>query len=288
MKALVLSGGGSKGPFHVGAIRRLVGERRIHYPIICGVSVGALVGGFLAMYPEGDEVRAAADLDELFLGIKNRDVWKHWPVFRRVSGLWKPGFLNTAPLQKLVVDRLDPERIKASGKRLRVGAVSLTTGRYQTFTEDHDDIAQALLASSSFPGFFPPIKMGDHLWTDGGIQQVTPIQAALQAGATEIDVIVTSPEGAYSNFEEKPEALDVLLRSVNLMVHRLTWIDVRHAETVNRLVAAGLAPTKRMVKIRVMSPDSNLNGDSLHFDPDEAREISLRGYKKAQIWEPDD
>ena len=41
-KALVLSGGGSKGIFQVGALEYLLKEKKEHFRIICGVSSGAL------------------------------------------------------------------------------------------------------------------------------------------------------------------------------------------------------------------------------------------------------
>ena len=280
-RALVLSGGGSKGPFHVGAVQRLIGELGIHYPILCGVSVGAMVAGFLAMYPKGDEAQAALELDRLFLSIRNRDVWKHWKFFRRAAALWKPSILNTAPLQELVKKRLDGKRIRDSGKKLRIGAVSLTKGNYQVFTEETVPLHLAILASSAFPGFFTPIHMADQWWTDGGVQHVTPIKSAIKAGATAIDVVITEPREASPGFNPDPDAPDVLLRSLELMVHQLTWADVKHARMINVLVEAGLAPGKRHVPIRVISPDSSLNGDSLNFDPEEAVTIAGHGYRKA-------
>lgn len=48
MKALVLSGGGSKGAFEVGVLRYLHDHEKIEYDIFAGVSVGALNACYLA------------------------------------------------------------------------------------------------------------------------------------------------------------------------------------------------------------------------------------------------
>lgn len=281
-RALVLSGGGSKGPYHVGFCRRAIGELGIHYPILCGVSVGALVAGFLAMYHEGEEATAATELDALFLGIENRDVWKRWFLFGKVAGLWKPSLLNSAPLEELVENLLDASRVRASGKLLRIGAVSLGTGEYRIFDENYVPLHRALLASASFPGFFLPVKIGADLWIDGGIQQVTPIKAAIAAGATAIDVVITDPEKISPGFEADPEAPDVLLRTLEIMVSRLTWVDVRHALAINELVRVGAAPGKRHLDIRVVAPTEALNSDPLNFDPREATAIAATGYRAAR------
>lgn len=286
MRALVLSGGGSKGQFHVGWAKRRIGELEIKYDVLCGVSVGALVVGSLAQFPHGQEKEAAAALVDLFSAVQTKNIWKHWWLFHEAAGLWKPAMRNSTPLQELVRTKLDMEKVKASGRKLRVGAVNLSAGEYKIFDESCSDLAGALLASSSFPGFFLPVRMGGQWWTDGGVQAVTPIKAAIDAGATDIDVVVTEPKEALPEFDKDPETSDVLLRSLELMCHRLTWVDIEYARLVNELVAKGAAPGKRVVNITVSAPDEPLNDDSLTFDPKEATHIQLLGYKAAQALEP--
>ena len=42
-RGIAFSGGGSRGQFHVGVAKKLLGEDATHYDCIAGVSVGALV-----------------------------------------------------------------------------------------------------------------------------------------------------------------------------------------------------------------------------------------------------
>jgi len=41
-RALVLSGGGSRGAFEVGVLQRLMREQQLDYDLLCGTSVGAI------------------------------------------------------------------------------------------------------------------------------------------------------------------------------------------------------------------------------------------------------
>ena len=67
--AIVLTGGGARAAYQVGFLRCLA--RRlpdVRFPIITGVSAGAINAAFLASY-RGDLPRAADELSELWLGL---------------------------------------------------------------------------------------------------------------------------------------------------------------------------------------------------------------------------
>lgn len=281
MRALVLSGGGSRGQYHVGAIKCLLGELGTQYDILCGVSVGALVAAFLAQYKHGDEGRAAAELAQLFSSIEDDDIWKRWFPFGKLHGLWRQSFLNSLPLQKLVRGRLSHDAIRHSGKKLRVGAVSLSSGQYMIFDETHVPLADAVLASSSFPAMLAPLRIRGEWWTDGGVRCVTPIQAAIEAGADEIDIVMTTPPNSTPEFDPDPSAVDIAFRSIDVMSDEIVAKDLKVATLYNVLVSAGLAPGKRRVVFRVVRPGGILNADPLKFDPKEAAELQLIGYEDA-------
>src|SRR5437868_11989774 len=64
-RALVLSGGGSKGAFEVGVLQRLMGDERTDYDLLCGTSVGAISGAERAQTPLGQPREAAAKVRRL-------------------------------------------------------------------------------------------------------------------------------------------------------------------------------------------------------------------------------
>jgi len=285
MRALVLSGGGSKGQFQVGALKHLLYDLGEQYDLLCGVSVGALVASFLAQYPLGQEKQAYKDLEELFSGVENKDIWKRWFPFGKLHGLpldfWpfskmkKSSFVNSKPLQELVGSKLNIKRIKKSGRQLIVGAVNLKTGEYNTFDQEHRPLSKAVLASSSFPAFFLPVLIQNDLWTDGGIRTVTPIKAAIDNGATEIDIIMCSPENVQQNFKRSPSAFDVAIRSIDIMMDQVIDDDLDKALLNNQIEG------KKKIKFKVIRPDFQLNEDSLNFNPKEAKKLQHLGYMKA-------
>ncbi|MGB0973015.1 MAG: patatin-like phospholipase family protein, partial [Mycobacterium sp.] len=277
-RALVLSGGGSKGQYHVGALRHMLGDLKREYHIVTGVSVGALIGGFIAMYRIGNEVKCAAELEALFAEVENKHIWKHWFLFRRFAGLWKSSFLNSAPLQQLVAEKLDTKAIRASGCELRVGAVNLATGQYRVFDQTHIPLDKAILASASFPTMFNPVQMNGALWTDGGVRTVTPLGAAIKAGATEIDVLLCAPQDPLVNLRAAPNALDMALRALQLLLDEVMDEDLKICQLYNQLAAAGVS-NKAHIPVRVIRPKAPVNEDSLHFDRKEAKRIREVGYR---------
>jgi len=182
MRALVLSGGAAKGAYQVGVLKHTMGELKIQYDAICGISVGAINGGWLAMYPHGQEVECIDGLEDLWRNLKTSSIyvnWVDWPkplsYLGFVKALWKPSIYDSAPLMDLIRTKYDSDKMRQSGKSLRVGAVNLNTGEYRVFDESFEDMTDAILASSAFPMAFCPIKIDGALWTDGGVREVTPL-----------------------------------------------------------------------------------------------------------------
>lgn len=278
-RALVISGGGSKGQYAVGAIEHLLGDLKMDFQIYAGVSVGALIAAFLAQYGSGQEEQAARDLKALFSPIRNKDIWKNWFLGQLAGVLWKPSLRDSGPLQNLIATRLDPDKVRKSGKELRVGAVSLTTGEYEVFDQNYVPLAPAVYSSSAYPAMFKPGKHRGQLWTDGGVRSVTPLKAAIDAGASHIVYITLAPEKPSFGFEADPETLDVAMRSVELMNDQITRDDIKIAQLYNQLAVAGARTDKRKVHLTAIRPSGPINKDSLNFDPEEAEQAQVRGYR---------
>lgn len=286
-RGLVLSGGGAKGAWQVGALQRLV-EGDAAYGVVTGTSVGALNAAALAQYRVGEEARAVERLSALWRGIRgNHSIYKKWwwgllgrlPV---VLPSWlggKTSMYSTTPLWKLIVKSLDPLAVLASGRELRVGAVDLITGVSHHWDQtDVFEIRHAILASAAVPVAFPPIQIGYGLYTDDGVREVTPVEAAILAGATDIDVLMCSPENPESS---RPRTgIDVGIRSLEAAIFEIERWDLKVVELYNRLAKAGSAPGKSEIKVRVLRPKSSL-GDPLDFSPSSIRTNLKRGYADA-------
>jgi predicted acylesterase/phospholipase RssA len=265
-----------------------MGDLKTNYDAYAGVSAGAEVAGVLGMFPTGQEVEASELLAKLF-SVENKDIWKRWFPFGKLS-IWKSSALNSSPHERFVRKHFSQEALEDSGKKVRVGAVSLDTQEYRVFDETYPDFASAILASASFPAFFKPILTDGQLWIDGGVRHVTPIKALIDLGCDEIDVSICHPPKAVAPaFERDPEWPDVALRGIEIMSDELIWADLREAHHINRRIALKdpeLGPNKKPIKFRLFHPDRLLALDSLKFNQIEAANIRQLAYAKATAITP--
>jgi len=259
-----------------------MGERGRQYHVICGISAGALNAAFLCQYRVGEEKKASAALQDLWRGIDNSKVWKRWFPFGKLHALWGGSALDSRPLHRTVRQGLDRDALVASGRKLRVGSVNLR-GDYRVFREDEECIVDAVLASSAVPALFIPIEIDEQTWVDGAIREDTPIKAAIDLGADEVDVIVTSPKGTRLTPIDDPTGWDVLMRAIDIMADEVMEADIQIALLYNRLLdAGGPAPGKRHVKINLIRPNKVLVDDLLDFDRKVIADLQLIGYNDAR------
>jgi NTE family protein len=279
MRALVMSGGSVKGAYEVGAIKHWIVDEGRDYDIVCGVSVGAINAAFLAQYPMGQIKQAHADLVKMWGTVNNAKVRKDW-WGGIAAALWKPSVYDSTPLQRWLRSDLSPAKIKASGRKLRVGAVSLTSGSYRLGTEQDANIVDWVIASSSFPVFLLPIEIDGELWSDGGIRNVTPLGAAIELGATEVDVVMCSNPDLPDPWSGAKRSIpDIAVRVVDLMNAEIMRDDLKVTSLKNLLAKVG--SNFRVVKTRVLKPSGKLVDNSLDFDPAAIARMMELGYKDA-------
>lgn len=281
MRALVLSGGGSKGSYQAGALQYILGELGTQYDALCGVSVGAINVAFLAMYKHGEEKIAASTLKTMWSDLDNSKIYKRHFPFGRWHAIWRKSFFDSSPMHNLLKSGISLNKIRASGKQVSVGTVSLSSGKYTIFDQTSEHFVDAVIASASFPGMLTPVKFMGQLWTDGGVKEISPIKKAVELGADEIDVIITSPHTRIKHFIENPTTVDVLKRSLDLSTDKIMANDIEKVELYNKLALAGVSDRK-YVKINILRPDYNLIEDLLDFRPSKIKEMMEKGYLDAK------
>lgn len=316
MRALVLSGGGVKGAFEVGVLRKLLDEEKVDYDIYCGVSVGALNASFLATGPLSETL---PELEKVWFGIKgNHSIWKH-NLFKKliyagilISSLFLLSFFSfifnyhklititlfvcgilsfysiyiifnktksvylNSPLKKLVYDGLNIKKLQNSGKKLRVGAFAYEIAEYQDGKTEYPNIKDWVIASSAFPIFFPMEKIGKYNYTDGGVTDIAPLRDAIEAGANKIDIILASP-----TFDNKvdgvPGILTQALRIIDCMSTAILLDDLKAVQRTNKYIASGQITDKKMIETRLFMPKKNLIENSLNFSPIEIKRMYEEG-----------
>lgn len=278
MRALVLSGGAVKGAYQVGVLKKWMFEEGLDYDIMCGVSVGALNVSGLAQVPLGHPQTSFSRMMKIWTNINNSTVYKDWPVFGKVAALWKPSFLNSQPLIDYVHANLNVDAVKKSGRIIRVGAVCLDTGEHRFGTEKDDNLADWVLASSSYPIFLNPIQIEGKIWSDGGIASITPLGEAIRLGATEIDVVMCSDPDTTDTWGTKnPSAIpDMIIRLIDLQSDQILRSDLQMVGIKNDL--AELNPKYKHIKIRLVKPSVSLTNNSLDFNPESIKKMIEIGY----------
>lgn len=289
--AVVLSGGGAKGAFQVGVLDELVTRRGVRVDVFAGVSTGAIQ----ALGGAQDDVPG---LLAAWLAIKgNRDVYR--PRGGIVGGLLgNDSLYDASPIRARIRAFADDSKLRATGKRLLLGVVSLTTGEYRTVAENTPGIADWVYASSAMPVFFRPLVTraadgAEQQWVDGGVRNVTPLDAALEQRPRAVLVVLASPvRPAPTPARKYGDLVSVALRSVSILQSEVVANDTANASLINDLLAAreaqGAALRKagvaadvatrvlqpldaelskyRFAPIRLVAPESEI-AETLEFDP---------------------
>jgi len=283
MRALVLSGGGSKGAFQVGVLKKWMYEDGVDYDIITGTSVGAINGSYLCQFPVGMPKTAWESLNGLWKSASTNKIRKSWFPFGVISSLWKRSVYDSSPLIKWINSGLDPNKVATSGKKLRVVSVSLNTGNVHIASETDPNIAKRVAASAAFPVMLLPIEINGELWTDGGVRSITPLGEAIRAGATEIDVIMCSSRKLFTTFNAKDSAAipGYLERSIDIMSQQILIDDLKSCELKNHLSRTGFGHYKD-ITLRVIEPlVPELTSNSLDFSQSSITRMMEIGYKTA-------
>jgi NTE family protein len=189
MRALVLSGGGNRGPLELGAARVLF-ESGFKPDLIVGTSAGAINGVFLAIDPtpaqteKGGALWRDAGPRKLFNGSPSRALVRLLRGSDYLTDNRKLGAYMRAVL---------PPNVRTFGD-LRVPlyiVISHLASQTMYYYGDDPgaDLIDAALLSAAVPGFFPPLVHNGHKFTDGGPVGNLPVTLAIARGATEIYAI---------------------------------------------------------------------------------------------------
>ena len=171
---LALGSGSSRGWSHIGVINALA-EQGIEPDIVCGTSIGALVG---ASY-------VCNKLDSLEKWVKSLTKFET-ARFLDINTSFN-GFVDTDRLHQFLNEIVadDTMEIESAEKQFAAIATELETGREVWFTEG--SILEAVWSSISLPGLFPAIRNKDKWLVDGGLVNPVPVSVCRALGA---DIVI--------------------------------------------------------------------------------------------------
>jgi len=234
---VVFAGGGAKAAYEAG-LGLALHERGIAPAAIAGTSAGAINAVLLAT---GEAERLA----ELWRTIRREDVFAYrapavlggllpgWLAFRLLAGA--RGLLDPAPLRATLARHVDLERVRSAPVTVLVVTTDLVSGTAQRFDNTTLTI-DALVASATVPGLFPPVATGERLLVDGGVVQRAPVLELLATRPLDRLLVVS----AYASDPPREATLQAVVeralelaltreiaRDVELARHRHPGVDVQ-------------------------------------------------------------
>lgn len=217
--ALVISGGGAKGAFAIGALDYILDNRNPHFDLVAGTSTGALIAPFVVAEQEGGVSYPPFSVAKnAYLTTTSEQFVKPRSLLDVARGA--VSVFDTAPLQAMIDSLFDRElygaveRAGQGGVQMFAVTVCLQTGEVVYFhtgpgatapegtrvepVTSYAHLKQAMLASANQPILMPPVTIKDSAgrsfqYVDGGVREYASVRIAVANGAEEVYAIYLSP-----------------------------------------------------------------------------------------------
>jgi len=210
---LALGSGSARGWAHIGVIRALE-ERGIKPDIVCGTSIGALVGG----------AYAAGELDRLEKWVTGI-AWT--TVLRLMDLTWRGGLIRGTRLFTLFGTMLADREIDELPIPYGAIATELQSGRELWLR--HGKLLEAVRASCAMPGLLTPVVRDGAVLVDGGLVNPVPVSMCRALGA-DLVVAVDLSWGKLGPYRRSKERREVVPRDEPSWIGRMTSKLTRRKE----------------------------------------------------------
>lgn len=288
-KALVISGGGSKGAFAGGVAQYLMQDQGKDYDLFLGTSTGSLMVSHLAL----GKIDA---LKTLYTSVNQKSIFSINPFtikkignhqiakishFRTIRSFLKRNktFGESKNLKKLIKNNVSErmyEEIKASGKDVVVTVSNFTTNHveYKSIHDyNYEDFCDWIWGSCNYIPFMSVLEKNGHQYGDGGFGSLVPIRAAIERGAKEIDVIILETEMSQLNRIPAKNAFSLLFDVNQFMLDHVE----RHNISIGKLSAK-----QNDVILHLYYTPTILTTNSLIFDKEKMVQWWQSGYEYAK------
>ncbi len=208
--AFVLPGGGALGAYQVGVLRALA-ERSVKADLLVGVSAGAVNA---SLYAWNEGVDGVQRMETVWRNIRRRDLLRV-DVGRLALAFAgrHPSFLDNRHGLQFLRHHFGSRQLEQAPIPLVLVATDLSTGEAVGITKG--DMATAILASSAFPGVYPPVHIDGRTYVDGGVVADIPLDLTLAHGAASALVLNVPP---LAHDAPPTRAIDILFRASSLGV----------------------------------------------------------------------
>lgn len=244
MRALVISGGGSKGAFAGGVAQYLIENKKLHYDLFIGTSTGSLLVSHLAL-------NKVEKIKNVYTSVNQESIFSNRPFVKKKkkNGIETIGinhfnvllnllrgsktFGESHNLKRLIKKNFTQEEftvLKESSKDIVVTVSNLSTNRveYKSIKDfDYDDFCDWIWISCNYTPFMSLVKKNGCEYADGGLGSMVPIEEAIKRGATVVDAIILQTE--VSHFSRMPSlnAFSLLTNMFAFMLDRIEHQNIK-------------------------------------------------------------
>lgn len=289
MKALVISGGGSKGAFAGGVAQYLLGEKKKDYDLFLGTSTGSLMVTHLAL-------GKIDELKHIYSNVCQRDIFSNNPfIVKTMHGekIIKINHLNTVwnfingrktfgeskNLRKFIKKNISESYFnmaRDSDKDIIITVSNLTANQveYKSIKDyNYLDFSDWIWGSCNYVPFMSLLRKEGCEYADGGFGCLVPIREAILRGATEVDAIIL--ETKVTQFNRMPTKNPFSLLN-NVFEFMLDHVE-RHNVTIGKLQAK-----HDNVKLNLYYTPTILTTNSLIFNKKLMAKWWKYGFKHAE------
>ena len=243
--ALALGGGGARGLAHIGFLK-ILEQEKIPLARITGCSMGAMVGGLYCYKPNADAIEEIAykfiehplfksfNFDDFASLSDHANEFSEKVVFMLSKVKVGLSLFKTLAKSSIYDDELVGKVYSLFPAKeieqltIPFGAVSadLITGE-EVFIKS-GSLRHAIRASSSIPGYFPPVKHGEAMLVDGGVSNVVPV-SYFEKRRNEI-IVGVNVEQEISLTGDLSSGVDIMVRAEMIRNHHLKRFKTANAD----------------------------------------------------------
>lgn len=268
MSSLILEGGTFRPIFSAGVMDALL-DNDIMFPYCIGVSAGITNGFSYISKQKERNYRILNNYrhDKRYIGAIN---------FLRCKSIFGLDFAFDEVPNKL--EPFDFETFNNYEGKILVGVTNAETGKSEYMDgKQLDEKCTMIRATCAIPLFFPPIKINDTDYFDGGLCDPIPIRKAIEDGNEKHLIILTRPKGYVKNLSKgNIAAAKILNKKYPNLKEVLLTRHLKYNETVKfceQLEAEG--------KAIILRPNLEDSIDSFEKDLNKIRHAYDHGYKMA-------
>ncbi len=243
MRAMVISGGGSKGAFAGGVAQYLLQELKHKYDMFIGTSTGSLLISHLALH-KIDKIKSiytSVNQDNIFsscpytiqkkhgiesIGINHLTVLKNF--FRGSKTFGESYNLLSLIKESITIEEFNLLKKKNLEIVVTVSNLSLNKVEYKSINEcTYEEFCEWIWISCNYTPFMSLVKKNGCEYADGGLGSMVPIEEAIKRGATVVDAIILQTETNLFNRMPSKNAFSLLTNMFAFMLDRIEQQNIR-------------------------------------------------------------